>query len=97
VSLAAAWRWAFGKHLPRAPDPDRIVEAAWVPAWQARMMTDELVAAGIPAVTTDDFEMYLTTYTREPMARIFVTEDRAVEARALITDLTGLEPRRRPH
>jgi hypothetical protein len=91
------WNWAFGKHEPRPPDPGRTVEAAWVPTWQAQMLTDELVAEGIPAVVTDDFGMYITTYSREPMSRIFVTEDRLAEAEALIEEITGDPPRHRNH
>ena len=49
-----------------------------------RMVTEELVAAGIPAVVVDDFNINLTMYSREPMSRIFVTEDRQAEARELV-------------
>jgi len=60
------------------------------------MVTEELVAAGIPAVVVDDFNLNLTMYTREPMSRIFVTEDRQVEAQELVEDILGHPPRRRP-
>ena len=91
-TLRSAWHWVFGKHLPNPPDPDRTVEAAWVPFWQARMIADELVASGIPAVMAEDFGLHLTMYSREPMARIFVTEDRKAEAQAVITEITGTPP-----
>ena len=91
----AAWNWAFGKHPPRPPDPDRVVEAAWVPAWQAAMLCDELEARGIPAKWTEDFGIHLTMYSREPRSRIFVTEDRKAEAQAAIEELTGLPPAQR--
>ena len=90
--IRQAWNWVFGKHPPRPPDPDRVVEAAWVPLWQSQIVTDELRAAGIPAVVNEEFTVHLTTYTREPMARIFVTEDRLHEAEDLIADLTGQPP-----
>lgn len=96
-TFRSAWHWVFGKHPPRPPDPDRVVEAAWVPTWQAPMLTDELNAAGIPARMAEDYEVTVTMFSREPMSRIFVTEDRAVEAVALITEITGTEPRRRQH
>jgi len=60
------------------------------------MVTEELVAAGIPAVVVDDFNLNLTMYTREPMSRIFVTEDRQAEAQELVEDILGHPPRRRP-
>jgi hypothetical protein len=31
-------------------------------------------------------------YSREPMARIFVTEDRKADARVIIEDITGHPP-----
>ena len=93
--IRRAWNWVFGKHPPRPPDPDRVTEAAWVPLWQSQMITEELYAAGIPAVANEEFSVHLTTYTREPMARIFVTEDRLGDAEDLIEDLTGHRPTHR--
>jgi hypothetical protein len=85
----------FGKHAPRPPDPQRTVEAGWVPFWQAHMIVDELIADGIPAVMTEDFGVTVSMYQRETMARIFVTEDRKAEAEALITEITGIPPAHR--
>ena len=59
------------------------------------MVADTLVEAGIPAVMSEDFSINLTMYAREPMARIFVTEDRHAEAEALIEDILGHPPRHR--
>ena len=42
--IRRAWNWVFGKHPPRPPDPDRTVEAGWVPQWMAPMIVDELNA-----------------------------------------------------
>jgi hypothetical protein len=94
-ALRDAWDWVAGRHAPRPPDPDRVVEAAWVPMWQSRMITDALIAEGIPAVVNEEFSVHLTMYSREPMARIFVTEDRKAEAESLIEDLTGVAPTHR--
>jgi len=94
-TFRSAWHWVFGKHPPRPPDPGRTVEAAWVPFWQAQMLVDELVADGIPAVMTEDFGVTVTMYSRETMARIFVTEDRKAEAEALIEEITGIPPAHR--
>jgi hypothetical protein len=94
-TFRSAWHWVFGKHAPRPPDPERTVEAAWVPFWQAQMIVDELVAEGIPAVMTEDFGVTVTVYSRETMARIFVTEDRKAEAEALIEEITGIPPAHR--
>ena len=95
VTFRSAWHWVFGKHPPKPPNPDRTVEAAWLPLWQSQMVTDELIAEGIPAVMTEDFGLHLTMYTREPMARIFVTEDRKAEAQAIIEEILGHPPSQR--
>lgn len=93
--LKAAVDWLLGRDEPKPPNPDRTVEAGWVPLWQSRMVTDELIAQGVPAVVTDDYGINPMMTTREPMARIFVTEDRKAEAEEIITDLLGHEPRHR--
>lgn len=87
--------WLLGRDELAPPDPERTVEAAWIPTWQGQMITDELIAAGIPAVVVEDFGINLTMYTREPMSRIFVTEDRKAAAEALIAEIIGHEPRHR--
>jgi len=94
-TLRSAWHWVFGKHPPKPPDPERVVEAAWVPMWQSQMLTEELNAAGIPAVVNEEFTVHLTMYSRQPMARIFVTEDRLREAEDLIEEITGVQPTHR--
>ena len=90
------WDWIRGRDPLPPVSPDKTVEAAWLPQWLSRIVTDELVAAGIPAVVVDDFNLNLTMYTREPMSRIFVTEDRRDEARELVEEILGHPPRRRP-
>ena len=94
-TFRSAWHWVFGKHEPRPPNPDRTVDAGWVPQWMAPMIVDELNAQGIPAVTTDDYNLNLYMNRREPMARVFVTEDRKVEAREVMTDILGHPPAQR--
>jgi hypothetical protein len=47
---------------------------------------------GIPAVSTDDFVLNPMLHSREPMARVFVTEDRKAEAREVMTDILGYPP-----
>ncbi len=94
-TLRGAWNWVFGKHPPRPPDPNRTVEAAWLPMWQAQMVTDELVAQGVPAVWNEDYSIHLSMHSREPMARIFVTEDRQAEAGEIIEEIIGVAPRHR--
>jgi hypothetical protein len=91
-TFRSAWHWVFGKHLPTPPDPDRTVEAGWIPQWMAPMIVDELNAQGIPAVTSDDYNLNPLMSSREPMARVFVTEDRKIEAREVITDILGHPP-----
>ena len=94
-TFRSAWHWVFGKHEPKPPNPDRTVEAGWVPQWMAPMIVDELNAQGIPAVTTDDFNLNPYMNSREPMARVFVTEDRKAEAREVLTDILGHPPAQR--
>ncbi len=95
-TLGELWDWIRGRDPVAPPSPDKTVEAAWLPQWQSRMVTDELNAAGIPAVVVDDFNLNLTMYSREPMSRIFVTEDRRDDAQQLVEDILGHAPRRRP-
>lgn len=87
--------WLLGRDAPKPPDPGRTVEAAWIPLWQSQMITDELNAQGVPAVVTDDYSINPMMTAREPMARIFVTEDRRAEAEEIITELLGHPPRHR--
>jgi hypothetical protein len=87
--------WVLGRDELPPPNPDRTVEAAWVPTWQGQILTDELVAAGIPAVVVEDFNINLTMYAREPMSRIFVTEDRLADAEAVVEEILGHPPRHR--
>ena len=94
-TFRSAWHWVFGKHEPKPPNPDRTVEAGWVPQWMAPMIVDELNAQGIPAVTTDDYNLNPYMNSREPMARVFVTEDRKAEAREVMTDILGHPPAQR--
>ena len=91
-TFRSAWHWVFGKHLPNPPDPDRTVEAGWVPQWMAPMIVEELKTQGIPAVSTDDFVLNPMLHSREPMSRVFVTEDRKAEAREVMTDILGYPP-----
>ncbi len=87
-----AWHWFFGKHPPKPPDPERTVEAGWVPQWMAPMIVDELDAQGIRAVAADDFGLNPLMHQREAMSRIFVTEDRKDAAVGVITDVLGHPP-----
>ncbi|MFK8024782.1 MAG: hypothetical protein AB8G26_12550 [Ilumatobacter sp.] len=89
------WNYFWRKDDEGTPDAERSVEAGWVPAWQAQMITDELVASNIPAVMTEDFNLNLLLHSKEPMSRIFVTADRLDEATEIITEILGHEPRHR--
>jgi hypothetical protein len=94
-TFGEAWDWLRGRDPLPPPNPERTAEAAWVPTWQGQMLTDELVASGIPAVVVEDFGINLSMYSREPMSRIFVTEDRKAEAEALVEEILGHAPRHR--
>ncbi len=84
--------WIFGKHPPRTPDPDRTVEAAWLPMWQAHLVLHELWERDIPSVVSEDHSSHLIMIAREPMARIFVMEPLLAEAEAAIEEITGAPP-----
>lgn len=84
--------WIFGKHPPRPVDPERTVEAAWLPMWQAQLVLHELWEHEIPAVMSEDFTSHLRFGAREPMARLYVMEPRLREAEQVIEDLTGYPP-----
>lgn len=88
--------WILGRDPVAPPTYDKTVEAGWVPAWQGQMITDALIEDGIPAVVTEDFNLNLLLHSREPMSRIFVTEDRKAEAEAVIEEILGHPPRHRP-
>ena len=94
-TFRSAWNWVFGKHPLDPPNPDKTVEAGWVPVWQGPMLTELLKNEGVPAVWVEDFNLNMGVYNREAMARIFVTEDRKAEAEAIIEDFTGTSPRHR--
>ncbi|MFN3258516.1 MAG: hypothetical protein ACE37B_22770 [Ilumatobacter sp.] len=94
-SVKVATDWLLGRDEPKPPDPDKTVEAGWVPQWQSQMICDLLNAEGVPAVVTDDYGLNPMMTTREPMARIFVTEDRKAEAEEIIGDFLGHPPRHR--
>jgi hypothetical protein len=87
------FNWIFGKHPPRPIDPERSVEAAWVPLWQANLILHELTERDVPAVMSEDFASHLAFGVREPMAKIFVMEPRRAEAEAIIEEVTGEPPR----
>jgi hypothetical protein len=86
------WNWAFGWHPVRPPDPERTVEAAWLPLWQAQLVLHELWENDIPAVMSEDHTSHLIMRTRLPMARIFVMEPRLAAAEAVITEVIGHPP-----
>jgi hypothetical protein len=84
--------WIFGKHLPKPPDPDKAVEAAWMPIWQAHLIMHELGERDIPAVLSEDHTSHMIFTAREPMARIFVMEPLRAEVEAVIEEITGFPP-----
>jgi hypothetical protein len=88
------FNWIFGKHPPRPPDPERSVEAAWLPMWQAQLVLHELTERDIPAVVSEDHASHMIGMSREPMARIFVMEPLLSVAKAAIEEITGHPPAR---
>lgn len=88
------WRRNEAKAAARPPRPDRVVEAAWLPLWQAQLVLHELHERGIPASMSEDHTSHLRFGARGPMARIFVMEPRLDSTRAVIEELIGVPPPR---
>lgn len=84
--------WIFGKHPVRPPDPDRTVEAAWLPMWQAHLVLHELLEREVNAVLSEDHTSHMIMTAREPMARIFVMEPELAAAEAVIEEILGYPP-----
>ena len=86
--------WLFGPPRPRPVRADRVVEAAWLPLWQAQLVIHELLEREMPATMAEDHTSHLRFGAREPMARIFVMEPRLDATRAVIEEITGTPPPR---
>lgn len=84
------FRWLFGKHAPRPPDPDRSATVAKVPRWQAELAIDALSEAGIDATFSDDFTAYLTTASHESTVTIFAMEPDVAAGRDVLAGLKEL-------
>jgi ribosomal protein S18 acetylase RimI-like enzyme len=85
------FKWIFGKHLPRPPDPGRSAAVAKVPRWQAEMAIAALHEAGIDATFADDFTAYLTTASHESTVTIFAMEPDVAAGRELLGSFSGLD------
>lgn len=81
------------KSLNREPDPEKVVEAAWLPLWQVHLLMPELLDREIPATFSEDHTSQLNFRSMVPMGRIFVMEPRLERARAVIEEIIGEEPR----
>jgi hypothetical protein len=84
--------WLLGRDPVRPPRPDRVVEAAWLPLWQAQLVLHALWEQDLPVTMAEDHTSLLRYAAREPMARLFVMEDRRDEVRAAIAEIIGVEP-----
>lgn len=89
------WKWLNGQDertLNREPDPEKVVEAAWLPLWQVHLLMPELLDRDIPATFSEDHTSHLNFRSRGPMGRIFVMEPRLERARDVIREVTGEDP-----
>jgi hypothetical protein len=77
---------------PPAIDPERAVEVAWLPGWQAQLVLHELWETGVPCVLVEDMTSHLRMASFQPMARIFVMEPRRDAALAVIEATIGDQP-----
>ncbi len=91
------WVTRLLKQPQRAPDPDRTVELAWLPLWQALLVSSELWERDVPCAVVEDHTSQLLVQAREPMARLFVMEPRFAAATAIVTEVLGHEPKRLHH
>jgi hypothetical protein len=89
--LRRLYRWMTDPTPPEIK-PDRMVEAAWLPLWQAQLVVGALWEADVPCAMAEDSTSHLRLACIQPMARIFVMEPRKAEAQALIEDFTGEQP-----
>lgn len=69
-----------------------MVEVAWLPLWQAHLVSHGLWEREIPNAISEDHTSHLRFAARGPMARIFVLGLRYVAAVAAVTELIGDEP-----
>jgi len=81
------WHWLFGKHEPRPPRPDHVVELAWLPLWKAQLLLHHLWECGIPTTMSEDSTSQLRFGAREPMAHLYVMEVRLAAARSALKEL----------
>lgn len=86
--------WLRGDDAPRPPRPDRVVEVAWLPLWQAHLVLHELWERDLPVTMAEDHTSLLRYAAHEPMARLFAMEPRRDEVRRVITEIIGVEPPR---
>jgi hypothetical protein len=83
----AVWHWVFGKHPPKPPREDHVVELAWLPLWKAQLLLHHLWECGIPTTMSEDHTSQLRFGAREPMARLYVMEVRRAAAIAALREL----------
>src|SRR5687768_1314457 len=84
--------WVFGKHEPKRPRADSVVELAWLPLWKAQLLLHHLWECGIPTTMSEDFTSQLRFGAREPMARLYVIEGRREAALAALAELESSPP-----
>ena len=89
--LGRLYRWMTDP-TPPAVNPDRTVEVAWLPMWQAHLVVHELWEQDVPCVMVEDSTSHLRLASLRPMARIFVMEPRRAPALAVIEQVIGTEP-----
>ena len=85
-------RWVFGKHEPRPPREDHVVELAWLPLWKAQLLLHHLWECGIPTTMSEDHTSQLRFGAREPMAHLYVMEVRLAAAHAALRELESRTP-----
>lgn len=84
--------WLRGENVRRTPRDDEMVEVAWLPLWQAQLVSHGMWERGIPNAMSEDHTSHLRGAAQLPMGRIFVLGLRYDAALAAATDLIGDEP-----
>lgn len=85
------YRWMTDPTPPEVR-PDRTVEVAWLPLWQAQLVVHELWEHEVPCALVEDSTSHLRLAAVQPMGRIFVMEPRRVRALEVIEATTGQHP-----
>ena len=85
-------KWVFGRQPPHEPRPDHVVELAWMPLWKAQLVLHHLWECDIPVTMSEDHTAMLRFGSLEPMAHLYVMEERLEAAQTALAELEASSP-----